>query len=128
MPRHTAEDEWDEDFGESNEDDEEPTVPCPYCKREIHEDAERCPHCEQYISDEDAPTTAKPWWIIVGVLLCFYAIYHWIVRRAHFSRGNRPGVQGEPASSIAFSSSFKSTSISARSFFTCSASSSLAMR
>ena len=32
------------------------TVPCPYCRAPIHEDAERCPKCENYISREDAPS------------------------------------------------------------------------
>ena len=82
MPRRVAEDEdWDDEGEEEwdEEDDDEPTVPCPYCKREIHEDAQRCPYCEHYISEEDAPPARKPWWIIVGALLCLYAVYRWIV-------------------------------------------------
>jgi hypothetical protein len=27
---------------------------------------------------EDAPPQRKPWWIIVGVLICLYLIYHWM--------------------------------------------------
>jgi len=54
------------------------TVPCPYCKREIYEGAERCPYCEQYISEEDSPPSRKPWWLLVGVLLCLYAVYRWV--------------------------------------------------
>jgi len=39
--------EWDDpDYGEG-EDLEEPTIDCPYCGAEIHEDAQRCPRCEQ---------------------------------------------------------------------------------
>ena len=54
-------DEPDDEFDEEPDDefdadwDDEPTIECPYCGREIHEDAQRCPHCERYISDEDAP-------------------------------------------------------------------------
>jgi hypothetical protein len=62
-----VEEEWDDD-----------TIPCPYCKREIHEESQRCPHCGNYISDEDAPPARKPWWIIIGALLVFYIIYRWV--------------------------------------------------
>jgi hypothetical protein len=64
---------WDD------EDQDEPTIACPYCRQQIHEDSQRCPYCEKYISSEDAPTSRKPWWLIVGVLLCLYAVYRWIV-------------------------------------------------
>jgi hypothetical protein len=55
------------------------TVPCPYCKRDIYDDAERCPYCENYITEEDTPPSPrKPWWLILGVLACMYAVYRWI--------------------------------------------------
>jgi hypothetical protein len=74
-------DEWrGDDLEGDSADDDESTSPCPYCNRPIHEDAERCPYCEQYISEEDLPTAArKPWWIIIGTLLCLYVVYRWIV-------------------------------------------------
>jgi hypothetical protein len=73
MPRRVADDDdWDDE-------DEDSTVPCPYCRQEIHEDSPRCPHCGNYISEEDAVPAHKPWWIIVGVLLCLYAVWRWIV-------------------------------------------------
>ena len=59
-------------------EEDDSTVPCPYCNRPIYEDAERCPHCEQYISEEDAPPTRKPWWLILGVLVCLLLVYLWI--------------------------------------------------
>ncbi len=64
--------EWNDD------DSDAATIPCPYCHRQIHEDSERCPHCENYISAEDAPTSRKPWWLVVGVLVCLYVIYRWM--------------------------------------------------
>jgi hypothetical protein len=67
----------DEEEDWPDEDDEEPTIPCPYCRREILEDPERCPHCKHYISKEDAPPERKPWWIIVGVIVCLYVVYRW---------------------------------------------------
>jgi aspartate carbamoyltransferase regulatory subunit len=69
------EEDYDDDY--ESEDDDEPTVACPYCGREIHEDAQRCPYCEKYISAEDAPPARKPWWIILGVIACLYAVYRW---------------------------------------------------
>jgi uncharacterized paraquat-inducible protein A len=72
---------WEEDDAESDDspiDDDEETVPCPYCRRAVLEDAERCPYCEQYISQEDAPPTGKSWWIIVAAALCLFGTAWWI--------------------------------------------------
>jgi hypothetical protein len=62
----------------SRRDDDEPTIPCPYCRAEIHEDAQQCHRCGNYISAEDAPPPRKPWWVIVGAIACLYAVYRWI--------------------------------------------------
>lgn len=98
MPRRTnPEDDFDSDDDgfdsddddsefDSDEDDEEPTIPCPYCRRQIHEDAQRCPYCENYISAEDTPEYgdhgtpgAKPLWFVVGLLACLLIAVLWIV-------------------------------------------------
>jgi hypothetical protein len=89
--RVDAEDDWeeesasdDDDFADdqdleaSTDEDEEPTVPCPYCHKPIHEDAERCPYCENYISTEDTPPRRRPWWIILGAVAVLYIVYRWI--------------------------------------------------
>jgi hypothetical protein len=74
-----SKDEDDDDFAEPLDDeDDEPTVPCPHCRREIYEDAERCPHCEQFISREDRPAERKPWWIVLGVIVCLYVVWRWM--------------------------------------------------
>src|SRR5262249_28813641 len=59
---------------------DEDIVACPYCGEEIYVQAERCPHCETYISEEDAPALGrgKPWWLYIGALACLYAVYRWI--------------------------------------------------
>jgi hypothetical protein len=87
MVRHVeVETEWDDEGWDENRGDEEwdedghPTMPCPYCQQEIFEDSPRCPQCGQYISEEDAPAARRPWWIIIGVLLCLCAIWIWITR------------------------------------------------
>jgi predicted nucleic acid-binding Zn ribbon protein len=68
-------DSWDEDGDD--------TQPCPYCGAAIHEEAIRCPHCENYLSEEDAPKPSPrgrhPVWIIVLavvllLLLCWQAL------------------------------------------------------
>ncbi|WP_425617902.1 hypothetical protein NA78x_001592 [Anatilimnocola sp. NA78] len=70
----------DEDFDDDydREDDDEPTVPCPYCRRDVHEDAQRCPYCEQYLSGGDSPPARKPWWIYVTVGICLIIALRWI--------------------------------------------------
>jgi hypothetical protein len=60
-------------------DEDEPTIHCPYCRRQIHEDAPRCPYCEQYISREDAPPPRKSWFIVAGTIVTLYILYRWIV-------------------------------------------------
>ncbi len=52
------------------------TEPCPYCGKPIYEGSERCPHCENYISEEDAPT-GKPAWIIVGTVIALVLAVMW---------------------------------------------------
>jgi uncharacterized paraquat-inducible protein A len=60
-------------------DDEDQTVECPSCHKFIYEDAERCPYCENYVSEEETGPAHKPWWIIIGALVCLYVVYRWIV-------------------------------------------------
>jgi hypothetical protein len=88
MGRHVEEEaEWDNEGWEADENDrdgdaeDEPTIPCPYCRRAIYEDSPQCPYCRRYILDEDASPSRKPWWVILGVLLCLAAIWVWIASR-----------------------------------------------
>lgn len=78
MPTDDDDDFEDDQAYDADDSDSEPTVPCPWCKREILEDCDRCPFCEQYLSIEDAPSFRKPSWIIAGTLVCLYIVYHWI--------------------------------------------------
>lgn len=67
-------------IAEDDDDDAEPTVPCPYCRREILEDTPRCPYCERYISTEDGAGSAlssRPTWVIVTALVCLAMALAW---------------------------------------------------
>ena len=85
MPRLINRDEdWDDD-SDRDEDadfpdfgDDEPMIPCPHCGLDIHDEAERCPHCDNTCRRKCAPAR-KPWWIIVGVAVCLYVVYRWNV-------------------------------------------------
>ena len=69
-------DEFDRDH-----DDDPATVACPYCRKEIFEEAELCPHCGSYISFEDAPRR-HPRWLVAGVLVCITIVLIWVVTHA----------------------------------------------
>jgi hypothetical protein len=66
------------DEGSDLEDDGQ--AACPYCGREIYEDSERCPYCENYLSREDAPSR-HPVWILITVLICLALVGLWILGR-----------------------------------------------
>jgi len=76
--RWTESEDWDDQDDGPDDDEVDVTMPCPYCRREIYEDSERCPHCGKYLSSVDRPAAPKPWWIVIGVLLCFLVIYRWV--------------------------------------------------
>jgi hypothetical protein len=52
-------------------------LPCPHCLGVISEVSQRCPHCGNWLSEEDAPYR-KPWWVIVGALICLATTILWI--------------------------------------------------
>jgi len=77
MSHRTDEDDWDDGETDSDDDDSA-TVACPYCERQIYDGSLQCPYCKNYISDADQPSGQKPWWIVVGVLVCLYMAFRWI--------------------------------------------------
>lgn len=89
MPRRRIdEDDPDDEWSDSDElpegvyyDDEIPTVPCPYCREEISEEAQWCPHCENYLSREDAPPSGpkRTWFWIVMMLLALGVALLWVI-------------------------------------------------
>jgi predicted nucleic acid-binding Zn ribbon protein len=56
------------------------TAECPHCGASIYDDSERCPRCENYLSQEDA-TTSRPLWFIVCAVLCLLAALGWAMGR-----------------------------------------------
>lgn len=73
-------DDWDDDEPAWEDDpDDEPTVPCPSCGREMLEDSPWCPHCEQYVSADDHAAAKKPVWVIVTALVCLAIALWWVV-------------------------------------------------
>jgi hypothetical protein len=80
--RYREDDEADLDereFPEPDpEEDEDDTQTCPYCGAPVYAGAERCPLCANYLSEEDVPVR-RPWWFILGVVLCLAVALGWAV-------------------------------------------------
>lgn len=55
------------------------TVPCTFCRREVAENAEWCPHCRNYLFYDDTLTRDKPWWLVGGVVACLLVVLYWIL-------------------------------------------------
>lgn len=62
------------------QDDEDDTQPCPYCRRSIHEDAVCCPHCGNYLSEEDAPA-GRSWWFVTCAIVCLVLALGWALQK-----------------------------------------------
>jgi hypothetical protein len=88
MPfRHDDQDDLDDrEFPEpEGEGDQEAqatveTVPCPFCKHPVYENAEWCPQCRNYLFYDGEPAAPKPRWLIAGVVACLLVVLYWILR------------------------------------------------
>jgi hypothetical protein len=69
--------DWDEDEDSEYDEDDEPTVPCPYCGQEMFEDSPRCPACDRYISAEDSAGPRKPLWVVLTAVVCLAMALMW---------------------------------------------------
>ena len=90
--------EWDDDAYEEDayeedtygddafeeEDDASQTSVCPECGHDVYEDAERCPHCQNYLSSDGYATARKPLWIIITAAICIYAMLHFYISALFF--------------------------------------------
>lgn len=71
MPRENDDEDvkdW-EDPDESDQDDDDgpDLIKCPKCGKMIHDQAEWCHHCGQYLSREDEPPGAG-FWVMAGLI------------------------------------------------------------
>lgn len=85
MPRYEPDDEYDaeRDYDPDDpetypdglyDDDGPPTVACRKCGEEMIEDAEQCPHCGTWQSDEDAgQQNPRSTWISIMLILALLA-------------------------------------------------------
>ncbi len=72
-------DDFEDEAGDwEEEDDDGATVPCPYCRRPVYEDAERCPQCGNYLSEEEAPSKRRGWFLL-ALLLALACVTLWIL-------------------------------------------------
>jgi hypothetical protein len=55
------------------------TVPCPFCRAQVYDNAEWCPHCRNYLFYDGPPLREKPWWLIGGVVSCLVVVLYWIL-------------------------------------------------
>lgn len=54
---------------DDQDDDSPETAPCPHCGAEIHEDAEQCPRCGEYVTGGSRLWSNRSWWwVLLGTL------------------------------------------------------------
>jgi hypothetical protein len=75
-----GDDGWeDNETGYGDDPDEEPTVPCPYCKQEILKHAPPCPYCERHVSKEGHSGPRMPLWGTVTAFTCLAVALWWVL-------------------------------------------------
>jgi hypothetical protein len=65
------------DESDMDSHDEPDLDTCPYCRKMITEDATRCHHCGNYLSQEDAPLSKPAWIVIVAIALLVLILLTW---------------------------------------------------
>jgi predicted nucleic acid-binding Zn ribbon protein len=54
-------------------------VPCPVCGKPLHEQADLCPRCGNFVSAEGAPRPRRPAWFIVGLVVSLLIALVWAI-------------------------------------------------
>ena len=73
MPDSSDSDDLDHDREgpdpeEMDSSDEADLEVCPNCRKLISEETERCPHCGEFITLDNA-LLPKPMWIVIGIVV-----------------------------------------------------------
>jgi hypothetical protein len=71
-------DEVDPDAGDDFGDD---TLPCPHCKHDILENSPWCPHCGNYLHQDEAEATRAPWITITLILVVLMLVIATVLTR-----------------------------------------------
>lgn len=84
--RADYEDDDDDDFEapeafdrDDSDDGDDDVVECRQCGRQISAMAEQCPRCGTYVSEEDAPTSSFPKWVVVTAAVLAALMVWWAV-------------------------------------------------
>lgn len=68
-----------EEFDETPDDDDEPTVLCSNCGLEMLEIVYQCPRCGEIPSREFRKNSTHPRWVIITALMLLAALLVWIL-------------------------------------------------
>ena len=79
MPTHYPGDEDDSDPDDPDLEDQDQddagsdvpgeSVPCPFCRKPVHESADVCPHCRNFISMDESLARNHRWIILTALAL-----------------------------------------------------------
>lgn len=78
------EEEYDREMPDPSDMDQDDDVVlsrCPYCKKMIAEDAEICPRCGSFISQEDSIEEQKfpKWFVVAVVVVILMMVFFWVM-------------------------------------------------
>ena len=69
----------DEEFPDENSSEGDATVACRSCGERMYDDAEKCPHCGDYVTSAPKSSRGYAMWIMIGVAALVLGL--WAIRR-----------------------------------------------